>query len=313
MKSKGTRALLVTVGGGLVVFLLLAAFLGGLRSTTEVVVAAQPLPAGARLTANVLEVRQVHSSAALPNALKSVEEAEGQVLTVARIPGDQITADMLGDQATVGIASQLEAGHRAVAVHVNQASGLVGILRPGDRVAVVAIVNPQEAGVDTGSYSPFATSIGIGTGETAGEITRSQTEITPTTSSSSPAAYVVVSGLRVLLVPQTFRYEETLPGDEEGAFSLARTTAQAAQQSVVLLDVPVEPVEVAPGVKMSPAALLPLLDANAILHLLLEPATDDGVTVTVGANLGDLYRAMVGLELPESLATTGPEAGGGGE
>lgn len=314
MKSKGTRALLVTVGGGLVVFLLLAAFLGGLRSTTEVVVAAQPLPAGARLTANVLEVRQVHSSAALPNALKSIEEAEGQVLTVARIPGDQITADMLGDQATVGIANQLEAGHRAVAVHVNQASGLVGILRPGDRVAVVAIVNPQEAGVDTGSYSPFATSIGIG--ETVGEIAQSQTEITSTISSSSPAAYVVVSGLRVLLVPQTFRYEETLPGDEEGAFSLARTTAQAAQQSVILLDVPVEPVEVAPGVKMSPAALLPLLDANATLHLLLEPATDDGVTVTVGANLGDLYRAIVGLP-PENAATTvqsaTPVAGGGGE
>jgi hypothetical protein len=162
MKSKGTRALLITVGGGLVVFLLLATFLAGLQRTSTVVVAAQPLPAGALLTADSLEERQVHVSAVLPNALTSVEEAEGQVLSVARIPGDQITADMLGDQATVGLSNQLSPGHRAVAVHVNQASGLLGILRPGDRVTVVAVVDPQEANISTGYYDmmplqPYAT------------------------------------------------------------------------------------------------------------------------------------------------------------
>jgi hypothetical protein len=75
---------------------------------------------------------------------------------------------------------------------------------------------------------------------------------------------------------------------------------------VILLDVPVEAVDVA-GVRMSPAALLPLLDTHATLHLLLEPATDDGVTVTVGANLGDLYHAIVA---PRS--ETVPEGGAGG-
>jgi len=99
----------------------------------------------------------------------------------------------------------------------------------------------------------------------------------------------------VLLVPQTFRYEETLP-DDDGGFGVARTTAQAAQQSVVLLDVPLAAVEIAPGIEMSPAALLPLLDTNATLHLLLEPVTDDGVTITIGATLGDLYQAIVGRE-----------------
>lgn len=295
MKSRSTLSLLVTVGGGLVVFLLLAAFLGGLRSTRSVVVAAQALPAGARLDADYLEVRQVHSSGILPNALTSIDQAQGQVLTIARAPGDQITSDMLGDTATVGIAAQLTPGHRAVAVHVNQASGLVGILRPGDRVAVVAIVNPQEAGAETGYLLPQETGTAVPSGATP----------TPTPRPPSPAAWVVVSGLRVLLVPQTFRYEESLPTEEEGAFTLARTTAQASQESVILLDVPVEPVEVAPGVQMSPAALLPLLDARAQLHLLLEPAADDGVRVRAGAVLGDLYRAITQAEEQPPAASAG--------
>jgi Flp pilus assembly protein CpaB len=290
--KKGTRALLVTVGGGVLVFCLLAAFLGSLRNTRPTVVAAKPLPAGARLTADVLEVREIHASARLPNALSSVKEAEGQVLTIARAPGDQITADMLGDQAAVGIASQLEPGHRAVAVHVNSASGLLGVIRPGDRVAVVAIVGPQEANQETMYTALPETPVTGPEGIPGIPGTEPITSTLP--SNPSPVAHVVVSGLRVLVVPQTFRYEEVLPEeDKSGLFTLARTTASAQEESVILLDVPVEPVEIAPGVRMSPAALLPLLDNRAKLHLLLEPQNDDGVKVTVGASLGDLYRAML--------------------
>jgi len=291
MKKKGTRALLITVGGGLIVFLLVASFLAGLQRTKPVVVAVVPLPAGARLTASSVEVKQIHVSAILPNALSDAADAVGQVITVARVPGDQIAGDMLGDQATVGIAAQLEAGHRAVAIHVNQASGLLGILRPGDRVSVVAIVDPQSANTDSNVSSPDET------GQDEG--------LYP----PSPAAYITISGLRVLLVPQTFRYEEAMPEDDSsGGFSLARTTTQAAQEGVVLLDVTTASVDVAGGVEMSPAALLPLLDTYANLHLLLEPTTGDEATITVGADLGSLYRAMVGWTAPITDTATLPEA-----
>ncbi|MBN1811342.1 MAG: SAF domain-containing protein, partial [Anaerolineae bacterium] len=103
-KKKGFRSYLITIGGAVVVFLLVAAFLGGLRATSEVVVAKASIPAGARLAAGYLELREVHTADALPNALTSVEEAAGQVLTIARAPGDQITADMVGSAATVGLA-----------------------------------------------------------------------------------------------------------------------------------------------------------------------------------------------------------------
>jgi len=286
--KKGLRSLLITVGGGAVVFLLVVAFLSGIRSTTTVVVAAKPLPAGAEVRADYLALREIHQSGAMEHAVASIEEAEGQVLTVARAEGDQITADMLGEEATVGLANQLMAGHRAVGIHVNQASGLVGVLRPGDRVAVVAIVDPQDAQIDetvTGVYQKTAPT---------------DATPTPTPNPPSPAAHVVVSGLRVLLVPQPFRYQETLPDESGSTFSVARTTANAQQKSVILLDVPTEPVTIEQDLAVSPAALLPLLDARAEMHLLLEPSADDDLSIDVKADLGALYRAMIGWREPLS-------------
>ena len=312
-KKKGFRSYLITIGGAVVVFVLVAAFLGGLRSTTEVVVARASIPAGARLVEGYLELREVHTGDVLPNALTSIEEAEGQVLTIARAPGDQITSDMVGSAATVGLANQLEPGHRAVAVHVNQASGLLGVLRPGDRVSIVAVVDPQAAQVEVrrAFYSP------VPTGEGKVEETELVEQELP-----GPSAHVVISGLRVLLVPQLFRYEEVLPEDDGDMFAPARTSSSAQNNSVILLDVPTEPVEISEGLEMSPAALLPLLDAHAELHLILEPVESDGVQIEVGAELGDLYRGMIGwnvatpltstvvstatVELPEGLAPTEP-------
>jgi Flp pilus assembly protein CpaB len=311
-KKKGFRSYLITIGGAVVVFVLVAAFLGGLRSTTEVVVARASIPAGARLVEGYLELRKVHTGDVLPNALTSIEEAQGQVLTIARAPGDQITADMVGSAATVGLANQLEPGHRAVAVHVNQASGLLGVLRPGDRVSIVAIVDPQAAQVETHRtfYSPVTNA-----GDVEEETEMVEQEL------PGPSAHVVISGLRVLLVPQLFRYEEALPEDGD-MFAPARTSASAQNSSVILLDVPTEPVEISAGLEMSPAALLPLLDAHAELHLILEPVESDGVQIEVGAELGDLYRGMIGwgatapltstvvstatVELPAGLAPTEP-------
>ncbi len=302
MKKKGLSSLLITVGGGIVVFVLIAAFLSSLRSTTEVIVAKQSLPAGARLTAEYLELREVHTSDVMDNALTAIEDAENQVLTIARAPGDQITADMIGNQASVGLANQLLPGHRAVAVHVDQASGLLGVLRPGDHVAIVAIVDPQAAQVQQQMSYAATPALFTDIEDQQEDQEQEQEELLEP---PAPAAYVVVSNLRVLLVPQLFRYEETLPTEEdEGGFAPARTSLSNQRDSVILLDVPTEPVEVVAGAdKMSPAALLPLLDAHAKLHLLLEPASADNVEVTVGADLGDLYRAMIGWTKSVTITT----------
>jgi hypothetical protein len=76
----------------------------------------------------------------------------------------------------------------------------------------------------------------------------------------------------------------------------ARTSVQAQQEGVILLSVPTDPVPISDetDIEASPAALLPLLDAEAQLHLILEPSGGDGVQIKTGANLGDLYHEMMG-------------------
>jgi len=230
-------------------------------------VAARPLGAGTRLSEADVVVRQIPAAARLPGALSDPKQAVGKVLSFARAEGDQITAAMLGEGA-YGIAAALSPQTRAVAVKVDQSSGLLGILRPGDRVTVIAVVDPSELGFARSALAPAPAKAVTGTleGPPAG-----------------PAARVVLSGLKVLLVPSTFRYEEESPA-RGGPAALAPLRSLSAQQGVVLLEAPIEPVEAAPGLRISPVELLALLDAKARIHLALEPP-EGGAPVSVGVTL----------------------------
>ena len=259
------RGFLFAGAAGVVTFLLSAAFLAAVRASAPTVVAARPLGAGTRLSEADVVVRQIPAAARLPGALSDPKQAVGKVLSFARAEGDQITAAMLGEGA-YGIAAALSPQTRAVAVKVDQSSGLLGILRPGDRVTVIAVVDPSELGFARSALAPAAAVTGTLEGPPAG-----------------PAARVVLSGLKVLLVPSTFRYEEESPA-RGGPAALAPLRSLSAREGVVLLEAPIEPVEAAPGLRISPVELLALLDAKARIHLALEPP-EGGAPVSVGVTL----------------------------
>ena len=104
----------------------------------------------------------------------------------------------------------------------------------------------------------------------------------------------------MLVVPQSFRYEElpTTSGEAE-LFASARTSQVAQASSVVLLEAPLAPVQVAPGYQVSPAELLALLNQVATIHLALEPS--DGLKIEVASlepvDLANLYERITGYEL----------------
>ena len=63
------------------------------------------------------------------------------------------------------------------------------------------------------------------------------------------------------MVPQGFRYEEVPAGaSEEEMFSSARTTSASQSGSVIVVDVPTDLIEVAPGVQVNIATLLASLN-----------------------------------------------------
>lgn len=289
------RSILLTLGLAVGAFLLLFSVIQSIIQIRMVVTARYDLAAGTRLTEDLLELRELPASAVPEGAYDSFEQAVGRVLTTARVAGDPITAYVAGEsEAAAGLPAQLAPNHVAISVRVDQATGLAGVLRPGQTVSVIAIVDPARIA----QHSLQSVS-----GPLLEQPSPGGTPLPPTPTPPppvSPAARVVISGLKVLVVPQTFRYEEIPPGSAgQDPFAPARTTASMQQGSVVLLQAPLAPVQVAPGLFLSPAELLALLNQTATLHLALEPA--GGVSVRVQAaqpaDLARLYEAISGLEL----------------
>jgi hypothetical protein len=102
--------------------------------------------------------------------------------------------------------------------------------------------------------------------------------------------------LKVLVVPQSFRYEEVSTSSD--SYLPARTTSSSQSGNVILLQASILPTEIASGVSASPAEVLALLNDVATIHMVLEPAS--GITFNVnapGIDLAKLYEAITGYTL----------------
>ena len=131
MKSKGFAA----VAG-----LLAAVFLGlalwpKQEAMAPMVVAARDLGAGTQLAATDLQVRMVPAAELPPDALTDPEPLLEQTLSVVRFAGETVALNHLGP------AIALAPDERGIAVRVKTDSGLAGLLQPGQRVGLVAVVS----------------------------------------------------------------------------------------------------------------------------------------------------------------------------
>ncbi|PKO16653.1 MAG: hypothetical protein CVU39_07465 [Chloroflexi bacterium HGW-Chloroflexi-10] len=288
-------AIILSIGIGLMVF----ALLNGVVRPTQVVVAKIAIASGTILTEDLVELRTIPTGARPADALTTLDAAVGKMVAVGRAPGDLIVQAVLGEIAGAGIPAELPEGHLAIAIHVDQASGVAGLLRPGQSVTVIGILSPDllqdnPISVVSGSLGDFGLPTAVVTqivGGPAPTATPTPTPAPPV----SPLARLALSGLRVLMVPQSFRYEEIPAGaTEDQLYSSARTTMAAQEGSVIVLDVPTTKIEVVPGLWADPASLLAALDQYGAVHLALEPAAGLNLSSSdlVTLNLGDLYAEL---------------------
>jgi Flp pilus assembly protein CpaB len=279
-----------------VIGLLVIALLNGVIRPTQIVVAKVPIAPGTLLTDQLVELRTIPMGARPVDAFSKVEDVAGKILAVGRAPGDWIVSSVLGDIAGAGIPAELPEGHVALAIHVNLASGVAGLLRPGQTVTVIGMLSPDIIKASTSSL--FTAPIPEFTSPLLSTTPVVSATPTPTPTPEppvSPLARLVISGLRVLMVPQSFRYEEIPAGaSQEELFSAARTSASSQEGSVIVLDVPTGLVEVTPGFWVDPATLLAALDQYGIIHLVLEPTSglELDVVDVITLNLGELYNEM---------------------
>ena len=73
---------------------------------------------------------------------KSLRGIEGTVATVPIKKGEQITRNKISEMgARTGLAPQVSPGRRAVAVQVNDQTGVSKLLKPGDRIDLIAVLD----------------------------------------------------------------------------------------------------------------------------------------------------------------------------
>jgi Flp pilus assembly protein CpaB len=277
-----------------VIGVMVIVLLNGVINPATVVVAKVAISPGTPLTADLLELRTIPSQAKPADALTRIEDLQNKVLAVGRAPGDYITASVLGDTSQAGIPASLQPDHLAIAVKVDLGSGVAGLLREGQKVTLIGMLSPDVlhsiAAPATLVNSPFQIE------PTASPSSLSALTPTPTPTPAppdAPLARIAISGLKVLMVPQSFRYQE-LPSSsaQEQLFASARTVSAAQDGSVVVLDVPSTPIEVVPGFKVNPSTLVVALSRYGSLYLTLESAKGFQEQDILTLNLADLYDAM---------------------
>jgi hypothetical protein len=144
----------------LVLFLLLATLAGLLtlraQRTVAVLVAAHDVQAGAQLAAQDVEMHRVHQDSIPSGALSSPDDAVGQYVAWPLTAGEPVLARAIRHQRS-GIALVADVtvpdGYRAIAVPVQPAGAVGGMLSPGDRVDVYATPLPGHQPEATSSSS----------------------------------------------------------------------------------------------------------------------------------------------------------------
>ncbi|HEX9012314.1 MAG TPA: Flp pilus assembly protein CpaB [Anaerolineaceae bacterium] len=304
------RSPIIPIALAVLIGLLTIALLNGVIRPVPVVVAKVVIAPGTVLTADLVEVKTVPSQARPKDAFAQADQVVGKMIAVGRAPGDIVTASILGDTSQAGIPAELAPGHVAMAIKVDLASGVAGLLRPGQTVAVIGMLSPEILQA-TNNLEPVQVEVpGVSTQITpaAGAPLPSPTPTPTQRPPDAPLARIALTGLKVLMVPQGFRYEEVPAGASgDQMFSSARTTSASQSGSVIVVDVPTDLIEITPGVQVNVATLLASLNQFGNLTLALEPA--DGLKLSGDIktlNIGALYQSMQEESSPTVAETPAP-------
>lgn len=113
----------------------------------SVLVAKRDIPPGTPIDSEGLEVNIIPKKSAQPQAVTSLDRVSGAVAIAPISKGEQVTLNKLGYvKQRGGLAAMTPAGRRAITISADNVSTLVGMLKPGDYVDVIAIVSvPSES------------------------------------------------------------------------------------------------------------------------------------------------------------------------
>ncbi len=115
--------------------------------TQSVVVAAQDISEGAALTREALTVTELPAVAIPAGAYVSIDSVLERVARVAIFKGEAIVPGRLAPAGTTaGIEVKISPGKRAMAVRIDDVTGLSGLMQPNSRVDVLVTLRDEGTG-----------------------------------------------------------------------------------------------------------------------------------------------------------------------
>jgi pilus assembly protein CpaB len=116
----------------------------------DVVVAAGDIPARAEITREKLQITRYPKEHLAPDAITKLEEAEGRIALERIRAKDQLRASSLAKKGeAVGIAYTIPPGKRAITIGVDEVKGVGNMIKPGDRVDIIATLTDPLARMET--------------------------------------------------------------------------------------------------------------------------------------------------------------------
>lgn len=139
----GRVKLLLSITLGLIAVFLVFVYLRGIErrlyeevDMQNVVVSRVDVTAGSALDESMLQQVAVPLKYRQPQTFPTVEEVVGRVAVVPIASGSQLSGGMLADAGAEALSFEVPRGRRAVAITVSDATGVGGLIRPGNFVDI---------------------------------------------------------------------------------------------------------------------------------------------------------------------------------
>jgi len=229
------------------------------EAKVPVVVLTADLPAGHVLTGIDMAVRDLPESFRPVDAVEDPAAAVGQTLKTDRSKGDILRQRHLGEVMT------LELGERGIAIKVDDASGIGGLIAPGDIVGLTAVIASRDIIYSKATVEGFR--ILYVSLEFRAGYTQMQSSGLGGDSSSSIAQSRATEGIVVLAVPTKLvdvLYDFTASGGTKtiqkvNAVELIAALTSSGNAKIILYKMPLNPETMdSPGLDLSNLIVIPI-------------------------------------------------------
>ena len=248
-------------------------------TTGPVLVATSDIPLSTRIRADQLEVKTLNLTAISAGAFQDPSQVVGQVARQPVAAGAQITATTLG-QVPGGTVIDVHtpAGQRAIAVRVDQISGVGTVIKTGDYVDAIMSLSAEQ----------FASVVP--------DPTNNKLVVVTNPGPKGETVKLIVQGMQVLgtLLPPV----APPPADQpQPSASTGPATVLNEQQEIVILAVSAQQAEV---IRYGQLQANPLITVSLVLR-----SPDDFIDPTTGQPVPPVIAETSGITLKELIDTYG--------